>query len=151
MSRIGLSALLAAALATSVASAQNAPPDPLQPGAAARTESQDAAAKPSAKSSAKSSGKPASRRAARKAEAAGLTVTITNKRYVGLVELDVGPTGGELKKVQGALAFGRKSVVRVPRAKDCLYDIRGHYADEADTEQTGVDLCKDKAINLTDE
>ena len=147
MSRIGLSALLAAALATSVAFAQNAAPDPLQPGAAARTEAQDAAAKPAAKSS----GKPAPRRAARKAEAAGLTVTITNKRYVGLVELDVGPTGGELKKVQGALAFGRKSVVRVPRAKDCLYDIRGHYADEADTEQTGVDLCKDKAINLTDE
>jgi hypothetical protein len=147
MSRIGSSVLLAAMLASPFAFAQTAPPDPLQPGAAALTEAQDAAAakKPAA------SVKAASRRAAHTAAPGMLTVTIYNKRSVGLVELHVGPTGGELKKVQGALAFGRKSTVHVPRAKECLYDIKGHYADEADTEQTGVDLCKDKTIYLTDE
>ncbi len=138
MSRIGSRVLLAAWLAAGAALAQTSPPDPLQPGAAAG----DA-------SDAKSAPK---KRAPRKpATGGGLTVTINNKRLVGLVELDVGPSGGELQKVQGPLAFGRKSVVHLPRAKDCLYDIKGHYADEADTDLTGINLCKDKAINLTDE
>jgi hypothetical protein len=150
MSRIGLSAFLAAALATGVALAQTAPPDPLQPGAAAVGEAQDAAAAPKP-AFIKPAPKAAPRRAERRAEPGGLAVTINNRRYVGLVELDLGPAGGELKKVQGALAFGRKTVVHVPRVKDCLYDIKGHFADEADTEQTGLNLCKDKAINLTDE
>jgi len=135
----GSSLLFAACCA---ASAQTSPPDPLQPGAAAE------AAAPEIKHAA-SKRRPAPHRNA--APTGRLTVTITNKRSVGLVELEVGPAGGELKKVQGALAFGRKAVVHLPRAKDCLYDIRGHYADEADTDLTGVDLCKDKVINLTDE
>ncbi len=138
MSRIGSSVLLAAWLAAGAALAQTSPPDPLQPGAAAGDASD---AKPAPK-----------KRAPRKpSTGGGLTVTINNKRLVGLVELDVGPSGGELQKVQGPLAFGRKSVVHLPRAKDCLYDIKGHYADEADTDLTGINLCKDKAINLTDE
>jgi hypothetical protein len=145
--RIGASALLAAWLAASVADAQTVVPDPFQPGAAAAEETPAPEAKPAPN-------KPALARRAtpRKRPApAGLAVTIANKRSVGLVELDVGPTGGEVKKVQGALAFGRKAVVHLPRAKDCLYDIKGHYADEADTDLTGVNLCKDKTINLTDE
>ncbi len=151
MSRIGAIVLMAGTLACPSAFAQTAPPDPLQPGAAAISEAQDAATAARTEVSAKPQVKSAPHRPAHESLSGLLTVTISNKRSVGLVELDVGPTGGEVKKVQGALAFGRKSTVRVPRVKDCLYDIRGHYADEADTEQTNVDLCKDKAINLTDE
>ncbi len=147
MWRIGSSVFVIATLACGVALAQTAPPDPLQPGAAA-IDAPDETAKPAAKAVSK----PAPRRAPQKAAASGgLTVTIVNKRYVGLVELDVGPAGGELKKVQGALAFGRRTAVHVDRVKDCLYDIKGRFADEADMDQTGVDLCKDKTINLTDE
>lgn len=153
MSRIGPIAYFAATLACPLAFAETAPPDPLQPGAAAVSEAQDAAgaAKAAGASAPMGAAKPATRHAAPKAARGAVTVTIFNKRSVGLVELDVGPTGGELKKVQGALAFGRKSVIRLQAAKDCLYDIKGKYADEADTEQTSIDLCKEKAINLTDE
>ncbi len=146
MLRIVSSGLLAVGLAVGAAGAQTNVPDPFQPGAAAAAEMAVPKAKPASAPAAKRH--PASRR---RATPAGLTVTITNKRSVGLVELEAGPAGGELKKVQGPLAFGRKAVAHLPRAKDCLYDIKGHYADEADTELTGIDLCKDKAINLTDE
>ncbi len=74
-----------------------------------------------------------------------------NERSVGLMQLSVVPAGDpDHKKVLGALAFGRKTVIHIKRTKECLYDIRGQFADDADTEQLGVELCKDKKINLTD-
>jgi hypothetical protein len=135
-------ASLLAALAAGRVEAQTAPPDPLAPGAASDTakpgEAENAAAPKHAK--------PKPR------QAAGLAVTVNNKRSVGLVELTVAPAGdANPKKVAGPLAFGRKTVIHLKRTKDCLYDVRGHFADEADTEQLGVELCKDKVINLTDE
>jgi len=150
--RIGSTGLLALGLTCSLAQAQTTVPDPFQPGAAAAAETPAADAKkaPEAKPAPKRRAAPVPRK--RAAPAGGsLTVTVVNKRSVGLVELDVGPTGGEVKKALGALAFGRKATVHLPRAKDCLYDIKGHYADEADTDLTGVNLCKDKVLNLTDE
>ena len=132
----------AAAFAAGAASAQTTPADPLAPGAAS---AQDAA--PAAKEA-------KSKRAKRAAAPAGgaLLVTVNNKRMVGLIALMVAPAGEEgAVKIAGPLAFGRKTTARVKRTKDCLYDIHGKFADEADTEQLGVDLCKDKTINLTDE
>ena len=32
--------------------------------------------------------------------------------------------------------------------KDCVFDLHGAYADGSKTESTGVDLCKDKNVNL---
>jgi hypothetical protein len=143
---IGVAAILAAGSAW-------AQTDPLAPGAAnsiAAPEpggASDAADKP-AKAS-----KPRPRPKARSNDAVGsLAVTVNNKRSVGLVDLTVSPAGdADTKKVAGPLAFGRKTVIHIKRTKDCLYDVRGHFADEADTEQLGVQLCKDKVINLTDD
>ncbi len=138
-----LTAAVLAAFASGAA-AQTTPADPFAPGAAAQ-------------SAAPASDKPAAPPAAKPEHhkpkpAAGLTVVVTNKRSVGLVELHVGAAGDtSAPKVAGPLAFGRKTVVHLKPAKDCLYDIRGHFADDADTEQLGVELCKDKVINLTDE
>jgi hypothetical protein len=129
------------ALSAGVAGAQTA--DPLAPGAGADSAKPDDAA-PAA---------PEKHKAARphRAEGGPLPVTVHNDRSVGMVELKVGPAGStDLKKVVGPLAFGRKTVVRLKRVKDCLYDIHAHFADEADTDQSSVDLCKDKNINLTD-
>jgi hypothetical protein len=127
-------ALLAASFSMTCAARAQTPADPLAPGAGAES------AKP-----AHERHKPSHH------EAGGLSVTVHNGRSVGLMQLTVGPAGDpNPKKVVGALAFGRKTVIHIQRAKDCLYDVRGHFADEADTEQLGVDLCKDKSINLTD-
>src|SRR5438270_596988 len=144
-----VAAALATALMTGAGFAQTTPADPLAPGAAAPA-AKDEAAKPAADTAAAAPEKPRRERAkpARR-EGASVAVTVHNDRSVGLVELHVGPAGEtNLKKVVGPLAFGRKTVIHVKKTKDCLYDIHAQFADEADTDQTGVDLCKDKAINL---
>jgi hypothetical protein len=163
---IWFAAIAASALAAGWAQAQT--PDPLAPGAAndivaPEPGAKPEAAKPSAAPSAASESKPEKHRPKPKPkerepkeserETGGtLAVTVNNKRAVGLVDLTVGPAGGDNpKKVAGPLAFGRKTVIHIKRAKDCLYDVRGHFADDADTEQLGVELCKDKVINLTDD
>jgi hypothetical protein len=129
------------------------PPDPLAPGAAAESAKPEKAEKPSAeKADAETTAKPEHKKAKRRhSEGASLTVTVHNERSVGLMQLSVVPAGDpEHEKVLGALAFGRKTVIHIKRTKECLYDIRGHFADDADSEQLGVELCKDKMINLTD-
>ena len=145
-------ALLAAGLfVDGLAQAQTtSPPDPLAPGAAAESAQPQKAEKASAEKTAEPAHEKANPRP-RHHEAAGLAVTVHNERSVGLMTLSVVPAGDpEHKKVLGALAFGRKAEIHLKRTKECLYDIRGHFADGADTEDLGVELCKDKAINLTD-
>ena len=148
---IGVAAALAAALAAGSAWAQT---DPLAPGAANSIAAPepgapagDATDKPAKNE------KPHHRPKSKPRDGGGsLAVTVNNKRSVGLVDLTVAPAGdADAKKVAGPLAFGRKTVIHIKRTKDCLYDVRGHFADEADTEQLGVQLCKDKVINLTDD
>jgi hypothetical protein len=144
-SAVFAAAAVAVLITGGAALSQSAPADPLAPGAGA-DEAKSAA--PDAAKPEKAKKKPAKRK--HPAERS-IEVTVQNQRSVGLVELQAGPAGAsELKKVAGPLAFGRKTVVHLKRAKDCLYDIHAHFADEADTDQSGVDLCKDKAINLTD-
>lgn len=138
-------AMIAAVLALSVGAAGAQTADPLAPGAGADSAKQGEAPAP-----APASEKPKPAREHRP-EGGLLAVMVHNDRSVGMVELKVGPAGSsDLKKVVGPLAFGRKTLVHLKRVKDCLYDIHAQFADEADTDQTSVDLCKDKNINLTD-
>jgi hypothetical protein len=146
-----LAATAIAMFAISAAAAQTTPVDPLAPGAAVQEAQSDNAAKPAVAGDEKPAVAKAAHHKGRSA-GGGLTVVVSNKRSVGLVELKVSPAGDpDPKKVAGPLAFGRKTVAHLMPAKDCRYDIRGHFADDADTEQLGVELCKDKAINLTDD
>ena len=148
---IGFAAVLAAALAAGSARAQTTP-DPLAPGAANSIVAPEPGVQSDAADKPAKAAKPRPRPKPREAAGGSLAVTVNNKRSVGLVELTVAPAGdADAKKVAGPLAFGRKTVIHIKRTKDCLYDVRGHFADEADTEQLGVELCKDKVINLTDD
>jgi hypothetical protein len=141
-------AAAAAALWATVAFGQTTPADPLAPGAGADSGKVEAAPSSDAAAPADDNSKPAK---PKHRESGLLTVTVHNDRLVGMVELRVGPAGsGDLKKAVGPLAFGRKTVIHLKRAKDCLYDVHAQFADEADTDQTSLDLCKDKNINLTD-
>lgn len=81
-----------------------------------------------------------------------VTVTVTNNRTVGLVELDALISGstGDSVKVVGALGEGKKAVAHVAHDKPCLFDLHGSYADGATLDETGVNLCKDSKINLVD-
>jgi hypothetical protein len=78
-------------------------------------------------------------------------VVVTNKRTVALTALLVSGAGSaDSNKVAGALEAGKKTVIHLSRGKDCLFDVRGLYADGSSTEADSVDLCKDKTINLVD-
>lgn len=148
-----VAAAVVIALTAGAAFAQSTPADPLAPGAAAEAAKDEAAKAKAAPAAEKTEAAPEKHRQerAKPQHRDAVAVTVHNDRSVGLVELRVGPTGeGNLMKVVGPLAFGRKTVIHVRKTKDCLYDIHAQFADEADTDQTSIDLCKDKAINLTD-
>ena len=80
-----------------------------------------------------------------------VTVTISNKRAVPLTSLDAMPSaGGDTVALAGALAAGKTASAKVPHGKDCHFDLHGAYEDGSTTDVPGVDLCKDKAINLVE-
>jgi hypothetical protein len=78
-------------------------------------------------------------------------VTVTNHRAVGLKELDAGGAGGPTKKkIVNKLAPGAKTVVKLGKGKDCLYDLHAVYDDGNSADISAVDICKDKAIDLVE-
>jgi hypothetical protein len=115
-------------------------PDAAAPAADAAAAPADATAKKVAKKMAKKKVK----------AAAKVTVVITNNSGLGLMELDVAMSGqAESTKVAGPLAAGKKASATIAHDKACLFDIHGSYDDGSTVDSTGVDLCKDKQLNLT--
>ena len=149
MTRLDWTMALAAAalgglIAAGAAQAQTAAP--AQPAA-------PAAAAPAAAAPAKIAPK-AARKPAKKSEAnsgGGVAVSIWNSRSSDLIELQAAPSGSDaFKKVLGALKAGKKTGARVPKSKDCLIDLHATFADGGTMEASGVDVCKQKTLNLTD-
>ena len=132
----GIAGLLAAALlAANAADAQTAAPDAAAPAAAA----------PDAAAPQKPKPRP------RKPMQPRVDVVVTNGRAVPLTALLAAPAGApDSKKIAGPLAPGKKVVVHLTHDKACLFDLHGDFADGTTTEAAGVELCKDKKINLTD-
>ena len=68
----------------------------------------------------------------------------------GLVELDATMAGqAEPAKLAGPLADGKKAKAMVAHDKACLFDIHASFDDGSTSDASGIDLCRDKAINLT--
>ena len=77
-------------------------------------------------------------------------VTVTNWREADLVELQAAESGSaNWKKVLGALKAGQWTSAQVPQGKNCHVDLRGKYADGKSADVSNVDICADKAVNLT--
>ncbi len=80
-----------------------------------------------------------------------INVVVKNGRKVGLVELDAAISGsGKSTKIAGPLAAGKKTVAHLQHDKTCQFDLHGTYDDGTTTDNDGVELCKDKTINLVD-
>jgi hypothetical protein len=78
-------------------------------------------------------------------------VTVTNSRSVALTELDATRTDGFVPKIiLRNLAPGKKAPASIATDQDCVFDLHGAYVDGSKTESTGVNLCKDKTVNLVD-
>jgi len=82
---------------------------------------------------------------------ATIAVEVTNSRAVGLTSL-VGAISGtpDSKKIAGPLDAGKKTVAHLAHDKACLFDLHAVFVDGAVTDAQGVELCKDKKINLTE-
>jgi hypothetical protein len=79
-----------------------------------------------------------------------VTVTVTNWREADLVELQAAESGSaNWKKVLGALKAGQWTSAKVPQGTNCRVDLRGKYADGKSADVSNVDICADKAVNLT--
>jgi hypothetical protein len=76
-------------------------------------------------------------------------VTVANNSGIGLIELDVAMAGQQdVVKIAGPLAAGKKATASVAHDASCLFDIHATYDDGSIGDATGVNLCKDKTINL---
>ncbi len=121
-------------LATSAASAQVAAP---------ASDAAGAVAAPADAAPAKPKPKP------KKMGPPKVDVVVTNDRAVALTELLAAISGSsDSKKIAGPLDPGKKVVVHLAHDKACLFDLHGAYADGTTTDAVGVELCKEKKINL---
>jgi hypothetical protein len=145
--RSALAAGVVGALMAGAAHAQTAAPDaPTAPASDAAAPASDAAAPAPMK--AKPKPKP---RKPKIAKLPSIEVVVTNHRTVGLVALTAALSGGaQPVKIAGPLGEGQKVVTHVAHDKACLFDLRGVFADGAETETQSYDLCKDKTIDLVD-
>ena len=78
-------------------------------------------------------------------------VVLTNARTVAVTGVAIadgkGKRMGSLKK---PLDAGKKLTIKLPAKAGCLFTINAAFADNADFEQTEVDLCVDKQVRFTD-
>jgi len=104
-----------------------------------------------AKNSASSAAAPLkSKPGPRTSEGGTVTVKVINWRNADLVELQATESGSaKWKKVLGALKAGQWTSAKVPQGNNCRVDLHGKYADGQSADASNVDVCADKAVNLT--
>ena len=80
-----------------------------------------------------------------------VAVTVTNSRKADLVQLQVAePGSANWKKVLGAVKSGKQALAKLPQVSDCHVDLHGTFADGQSMDASGIDVCADKTLNLTD-
>ena len=88
-----------------------------------------------------------------KANTAGapVTVTVTNSRKTDLVQLQAAEPGtANWKKVLGPVKSGKQAAAKLVQVSDCRVDLHGTFADGQSMDASGINVCADKALNLTD-
>jgi hypothetical protein len=132
---------LAAALAGAALFGLTAAPARAQtaaPGTPPATQAQTAPAKP----------KP---QAKTPASATSVTVTVTNSRKADLVQLQAAePGSANWKTVLGSVKSGKQASAKLPQASDCRFDLHAMFADGQSMDVSGINVCADKTLNLTD-
>jgi hypothetical protein len=97
---------------------------------------------------------PAKEKAKAKAKADSgptVAVTVTNKRKVGVVELDVALAGSPaFMPILRNLAPGKQTVITLSRDVNCRFDFYIKYDDGATNTVPGVNVCDDGKLNLVE-
>ena len=80
-----------------------------------------------------------------------VTVTVTNLRKADLVQLEAAESGSAgWKKVVGPVKSGKQASAKLPQANDCRFDLRGTFDDGESMDASGINVCTDNTLNLTD-
>jgi hypothetical protein len=83
--------------------------------------------------------------------AGAVTVMVTNSRKADLVQLEAAESGSaDWKKVIGPVKSGKQASAKLPQASDCRFDLRGTFDDGESMDASGINVCADKTLNLTD-
>jgi hypothetical protein len=110
-----------------------------------------AGAVPAAAPANSTAAKPKPKPKPKKAAEATIAVVVSNSRAVGLTSLVAAISGTpDSKKIAGPLLAGKKTTAHLAHDKACLFDLHAVFEDGAVTDAQGVELCKDKKINLTE-
>ena len=84
-------------------------------------------------------------------QAGAVTVTVTNSRKADLLQLEAAESGSaDWKKVVGPVKSGKQASAKLPQASDCRFDLRGTFDDGESMDASGINVCADKTLNLTD-
>ena len=80
-------------------------------------------------------------------------VKITNARTVPLESLEITTTGEQprlVAKLAKPLAPGKSVSLKLNKPAGCTYYLLGKFSDEAESDNDGIDLCKERSLRLTE-
>ncbi|PZU86979.1 MAG: hypothetical protein DI527_19300 [Chelatococcus sp.] len=80
-------------------------------------------------------------------------IKITNMRAAPLTALEITTSGDQprlIARLAKPLAPGKSASLKLNKPSGCSYFVMAKFEDEAESENDGVDLCKDKVLRLTE-
>ncbi|MBN9472062.1 MAG: hypothetical protein J0J10_25175 [Bosea sp.] len=80
-------------------------------------------------------------------------IKITNARSVPLDSLEITTTGEQARlvaKLTKPLAPGKSVSLKLNKPSGCSYYLLGKFSDDVESDNDGVDLCKERSLRLTD-
>ena len=76
-------------------------------------------------------------------------VVITNSRDVPTTDVAIG-ANGQTVRLAKPLAAKAQATLRLPKMAGCMVVVAAVFEDEATSESSELDVCKDRTIRLTD-
>lgn len=80
-------------------------------------------------------------------------VKITNARTVPLESLEITTTGEQprlVAKLAKPLAPGKSVSLKLNKPAGCTYYLLGKFSDDSESDNDGIDLCKERSLRLTE-
>ena len=80
-------------------------------------------------------------------------IKITNARTIPLESLEITTTGEQprlVAKLAKPLAPGKSIMIKLNKPAGCSYYLLGKFSDESESDNDGIDLCKEKSLRLTE-
>ena len=80
-------------------------------------------------------------------------ITITNQRTVPLSNFAIATPGDQprlVAKLAKPLAPGKSISLKLNKPAGCTYYLLGKFSDESESDNDGIDLCKERSLRLTE-